>query len=579
MKTFSKLHVACVMTVALPGVDCGANFAMAATGKDLAVTKPTMTCADLAKTDLTSIGGAGSSITSAKEETVNNLKMCTVEGVLAPTIKFVVKLPIAAYTQRFMQLGCGGLCGHIGLEVGAADGCAPLTDGGFVISTTDMGHDDDAEVDKNGVFGKNPQKRVDFAYRAEHVTALASKALIKAYYGQAQAYSYFNGCSDGGREAVMEAQRYPDDFNGIIAGAPAMLFQFQNSLHHGWLATQNRDANGKAILLSANLPVLHQAVVKACDKLDGVEDGLLSDPRICKFDLANVQCAVDAADTSACLTAAETDVARKFYEGPHDPVTGQRLIVGGPQYGSELGWAGVFVPYAADDGVMSQMVSEQAMGNLIFENDPATGTALSSLKFDSATVELLKARHPLLDATNPDINAFADAGGKLILWHGWADQHISPITTIAYHEAMQATLGNEKLETFERLYVLPGVQHCGRGDGPSSIDLLSAMMNWVEQGQAPDAIASTSDQSEPSNFGQPNMGPPGGAKKGPPSAAPAPVKTMTRPVFPYPAVATYKGTGDVTDAANYDRGPALYSESVSDWVGPDFFKPYEPGMN
>ncbi len=574
-KSKNKNHItlAIALSVGLASLATPMTAFAASAGKDLGVVAPAQLCSDLTKTDLTNIGGAGSSITSAKEETANKTQMCTVEGILAPAIKFTVKLPIATYTQRYMQLGCGGLCGHISLEVGAADGCAPLAAGGFVIGTTNMGHDD-----QGGAFGKDPQKLVDFAYLAEHLTALTSKALIKAYYGKAQAYSYFNGCSDGGREALMEAQRYPDDFNGIIAGAPAMLFQFQNSLHHGWLATQNHDANGKAILLSAKLPVLHQAVVKACDKLDGVEDGLLSDPRICKFDVSTVQCAAGASDTSACLTAAEAVVARKFYEGPHDSATGQRLIVGGPQYGSELAWSGVFVPDAADDDVMSRMISEDALTGLIFEKSPPVGYTLKDLKFDASTVALLKDRHPLLDATNPELAPFADAGGKLILWHGWSDQHISPITTIAYHEALQATLGKDKVEAFERLYVLPGVEHCGRGDGPSSIDLLTAMMNWVEQGVAPDAIASTTDQAEPSNFGQPDMGPPGGNKKGPPPAPSAPAKTVTRPVFPYPAIATYKGSGDIADAANYDRGPALYSEPVSAWAGSDFFKPYKAGM-
>ena len=552
-----------------------------AAGKDLAVSKPVMACADLAKVDLAALGGAGSKVTSAKEEVVNKIAMCSVNVTLAPTISISLKLPTATWTQRYMQVGCGGLCGHVMLEVGAADNCAAISDGGFVLAATNMGHDDDDPKDGNGAFGRDPQKLVDFAYLAQHKTADVAKLLINTYYGKAQAYSYFNGCSDGGREALMEAQRYPNDFNGIIAGAPAMLFQFQNSLHHGWQATQNRDANGKAILLAAKLPVLHSAVVKACDKFDGVADGLLSDPRLCSFEPKAIVCAEGAADTSTCLTAAEANVAAKFYNGPKDATTGQRLLVGGPQYGSELSWAGVFIPETAEDGVMSQMITTQALGNLIIPDAPAD-YGLKDLKFDASYVHLLKARHPLLDATNPDLSAFANAGGKLILWHGWADEHISPITTIAYHEAMEATMGADKVASFNRMYLLPGVGHCGRGEGPSAIDLVSAMMNWVEKGQAADAIASSTESGPPNNFGQPMMGPPGGKggdKKGPPPEPKGPTTKMTRPVFPYPAIATYKGTGDVADAANYDRGAALYSEPVSDWAGADFFKPYKPRMN
>jgi hypothetical protein len=578
MKPITKLHVACVASLAMLASGYEGSFAMAATGKPLEVTKPVMACADLAKLDLTKLGGAGSKVTSAKEDMVNKIAMCSVDVTLAPAIVISMKLPTQTWTQRYMQVGCGGLCGHVMLEVGAADNCAAISDGGFVLAATNMGHDDENPAEGNGLFGRDPQRRVDFAYLAQHKTAETAKVLIKAFYGKAQAYSYFNGCSDGGREALMEAQRYPQDFNGIIAGAPAMLFQFQNSLHHGWLATQNRDANGKAILLAAKLPLLHSAVVKACDALDGAEDGLLSDPRLCSFDPKTIVCVANVKDTSTCLTAAEADVARKFYVGPKDPVSGQRLIVGGPQYGSELSWSGVFVPETADDGVMSQMITTQALGNLIIP-EATVDYGLADLKFDAAYVQQLKARHLLLDATNPDLTAFAGAGGKLILWHGWADEHISPITTIAYHEAMEATMGKDQVEAFNRMYLLPGVTHCGRGEGPSAIDLVSAMMNWVENGTAPDAIASSTESGPANNFGQPMMGPKGGDKKGPPPAPTAIAKKVTRPVFPYPAIATYKGSGHEADAANYDRGPALYTEPVSDWAGADFFKPYQPSMN
>jgi len=528
-------------------------------------------CADLASIDLTDIGGAGSKITSVKEVNNEGGQFCEAEGTLAPSIGFKVRLPLASWTQRYLQVGCGGLCGRIELEVGAAEGCVPLSAGGFVISSTDMGHQGMAPD-----FGRDPQKRVDFAYRGVHLTALASKKLIKSFYGQAESYSYFTGCSDGGREAVMEAQRYPNDFNGIVAGAPAMLFQFQNSLHHGWLAISNTGPDGKPIVMAPRLPLLHKAVVAACDGLDGQVDGLLSDPRLCHFNPKTLQCGPESKDASACLTPQEVVAISKFYEGPRDPATGEHLTVGDVQYGSELAWAGVFVPESPDKPIFSSIIAMGALKNLIFEQDPPQNYSLADLKFEKATVELLKARHPLFDATNPDLKAFQSAGGKLILWHGWSDQHISPLTTIAYHEAVLKQMGKDEAAKFERLYLLPGVYHCGQGEGPSSIDLLTPMMNWVESGKIPDEIIARTPQNKGSNFGQPTAEKSDQKQDAPKKEQVATSPAMSRPVYPYPAVAKYTGSGDQNDAGNYVKGDALYVEPTAAWAGQDFFKPYPP---
>ncbi len=526
-------------------------------------------CTDLASLDLTDIGGPGSRITSTTEVVRENKQFCEVEGTLAPTIGFRVVLPVANWTQRYLQVGCGGLCGSIRLEVGAADGCVPLSAGGFVVSSTDMGHQG-----ADPGFGRDPQKRVDFAYRGVHLTALASKRLIKTYYNRPEAYSYFTGCSDGGREAVMEAQRYPNDFNGIIAGAPAILFQFQNSLHHGWLAVSNTEADGKPVLVASRLPILHKAVLAACDSLDGQTDGLLADPRLCRFDPKNIQCRADVKDVSACLTSSEVKAIARFYEGPRDPATGERLTVGGVQYGSELAWAGVFVPESADKPIFSTIIALGALKNLVFEQDPPPDYSLADLAFETATVDLLKARHPLFDATNPDLSGFQAAGGKLILWHGWSDQHISPTTTIAYHEAMLSQMGRSVAASFERLYLLPGVYHCGKGEGPSAVDFLTPMIDWVEQGKAPDALITRTAMDASNDFGQPTADKKDQAlsalKKEPESTG----SLQNRPVYPYPAVARYGGSGDPKNAANYVKGEALYDEPTPLWVGQGFFKPY-----
>jgi len=519
----------------------------------LAVVKPVATCASLASVDLTDIGGVGSAITSATEGTgtINgaSVKFCTVEGTLAPAVGFRVRLPIETWTQRSLDMGCGGLCGSISsaFEPGQAYGCPLTQSGGFVLTSTNMGHSG-----SEANWSQDAQRRVDFAYRGVHVSSLASKKLIKAYYGQAQKYSYFVGCSDGGREGLMAAQRYPTDYNGIVVGAPAFLFQTQNSLLHGWGSRANRDnglTTGNVVMYPAKAAVLHKAVVAACDALDGQTDGLLSDPRLCNFDPGTIQCANGAADTSACLTATEVTAARNFYNGPTDPTSGRRILVGTSQYGSELNWGGVFVP--SSDVVTTRLGSDNFVNGaryVIFTD--ATPPTIDELQFTEAFYTKLRPRHSLNDATNPDLSAFEAAGGKLILWHGWADQHISPRGTIAYYEAMQKTMGQTNMDAFMRMYLAPGVAHCGGGEGNDSLDLVTAATTWVEQGTAPDAVTAYKIDST------------------------SKAVTASRPMFPYPALAKYAGTGDATSAANYSRGAALYTAPVPDWAGSDMFNPY-----
>jgi hypothetical protein len=596
----------------------------------LKVVEPVQACADLMNLDLSQIGGVGSKITAAEKTSGKNGAVCAVTGVLAPTIQFSVQLPLQRWTQRYLQIGCSGLCGNISNNVGAADGCVPLNAGGFVIGATDMGHQG-----QDAAFGDDPRKRADFAYRAQHLTAVVARQLMRAFYGKPQTYAYFSGCSDGGREALIEAQRYPGDFDGVIAGAAALNFQAQNAMFHAWQAHANTGPDGKPILLARRLPILHNAVLAACDKLDGLVDGLVSDPQACHFDPATLQCPAASKDTSACLTAAEVAVVRKFYDGPRDPASGKRLTAGGPQFGSELAWAGVYVPHSASQSIFSEMVSLQVLLHMAFETNPPAGFGLANMNFDQVTFDKLRTRHRLFDATNPDLSAFAAHGGKLILWHGWADPHISPINTIAYYTAVQAQMGKQA-ENFTRLYLFPGMYHCSNGEGPYQVDLLTPMMNWVEGHVAPDAVlANQPEHAATSDFGAPMqqrkgsvpgkdgsapsappgaigdmgrmgggapmggpdgpppdgdrpMGPPGemgqnGPMKGerpmgegaPVAAAAAPVKILrSRPVYPWPYSTIYDGKGDPTKAASFVRGPVLLFE-MPDWAGADFFQPFE----
>jgi len=550
MTIFKALAWAFACALSLLCAACGGSSGGGSTA--LAIVKPAVSCASLSTQDLSDIGGVGSTITSATEGTVTlngaAVRFCTVEGILAPAVGFRVRLPIDSWTQRHLSIGCGGLCGSTSASVtpDVSFGCPLAQSGGFVISSTNMGH-----TSADATWTQDAEKRVDFAYRGVHITNLAAQRLIKAYYGQAQQSSYFVGCSDGGREALMTAQRYPTDYNGIIAGAPAMIFQVQNSLHHGWLARANRDnglSTGNIVLYPAKAAVLHKAVVAACDALDGQTDGLLSDPRLCTFDPGSIQCAANASDASACLTAAEVATARKIYNGPRDPSSNRRILVGGPQYGSELNWAGVFVPASdtSTTGLFSDMIVAGAR-NLIFTD--STPPTMDQFEFTEAFYGKLRPRHPLNDSTNPDLSAFKKAGGKLLLWHGWADQHISPLNTIAYYEAVQKTLGQSEMDAFMRLYLLPGVAHCGSGEGLPNLDLVTALVNWVEAGTAPDGITTSRTDGT-------------GAV------------ASSRPVYPYPALSKYSGSGDVNAAASYGKGPALVNSSSPDWAGADLFNVY-----
>ncbi|KAK1942878.1 putative esterase [Phytophthora citrophthora] len=531
----------------------------------LAVVEPVIDCADLLSVDLTSIGGAGSNVTSTTDTTSDGVLYCVVEGSLPPAITWQVMLPVSTWTQRYMQIGCGGLCGSIQMSVGAADGAEAVDNGNLAMGATGM----DGGTD--GTFGLVEGKLVAFAYEAQHWTAEVAKTLIKTYYGQEQKYAYFNGCSDGGREAVMEALRYPNDFNGIIAGAH-IPEQFPSAV-----SVSNTDAEGDHIVLSSRLEILHDAVVDACDALDGIEDGLLSDPRVCDFDVTRIQCASDS-DNSTCLTSAEVEAVAKFYSGPIDAGTGDHLTVGEVQFASELGWSGVFVPDAATDTIMSTSTALAAIKYLIFDEYPGDNYTLADFDFANSTIDLLRARHPLLDSVSADLSAFEAAGGKLILWHGWADPQISPHTTIAYHEALQRNMGDDVVQSFERLYLLPGVYHCGDGEGPSDIDLLTPMMQWVEEGVAPtEVITKSADSTSTSVFGQwVSSSSSNTRRKLTSSLSSGSATNVTRPVYPYPSVAKYIGTGSVDNAANFEEGEPLYTSLTHYWLGQDFYNPYTP---
>ena len=550
---------------------------------NLPALKPAIACEALAEVDVSAAVGAATRITSAKTVGAGDQAYCAVQGVIAPKIRFELRLPILGWTQRYLQVGCGGLCGVLNIRAEHADGCVPVQSGAIALASTDMGHEGSNMGD--GAFGADPQARIDFAYRGVHLTAVASKALIARFYGQAPRYSYFSGCSDGGREALMEAQRFPGDFDGIAAGAPAMVFTVQNSFYHAWQAASNTGPDGKAVLVAARLPILHAAALANCDAVDGIVDGQIDDPRVCRFDPVVAQCK-DGASTDNCLTAAEVETARRLYAGPRD-ASGKAFTLGGPQVGSELAWKGVFVPRSADDPLMSSGAALQPLKYMLSFQNPAGDYSLADFKFTARQFEAVTALHPLYDATDTDLRPFAAKGGKLILWHGWSDPHISPLNTIAYRKGVIDVMGQAQADQMMRLFLFPGLYHCSGGDGLNTFDIVSPLMAWVEAGQAPDAVVAAHvdvpDFTGPppgakGPGGIPLMGPPPAGKdvhEMPPPPAASARPTRVRPVHAYPKVASYTGAGSTDTPESFApktpaSEPAPWDSYAAGLIAPGF---------
>jgi len=482
---------------------------------------------------------------------------CRVSGRVPGAIQIEVRLPLEGWSERFLETGCGGLCGHLRIEADDAEGCAPVEDGTVILASTDMGHETARPGDNR--WGNDPGKRIDFAYRGVHVTALAAKALARIFYGRPPRWSYFSGCSDGGREALMEAERYPLDFDGIAAGAPALNFHVQNSFYHAWQAASNTGPDGRAILTAIDLPVLHRLAVGQCDGIDGLRDGQIDDPRLCHPDLVPARCP-GAPEPGRCLTDLQIAAARNLYDGAHD-AQGRKLVIGGPQPGSELAWEGVFVARAPGDPIFSRLIAEESLGGLMFTPNPLPSTALAGLRYDLAYLGRLEPVRALYDADNADLRAFFEHGGRLILYHGWSDPHISPLNTLEYHARVGRTLGTDARDRSVRLFLLPAMYHCGGGDGPSAFALLRSLFAWVEDGRAPDMMVARRVPGQAA-------APPGvpGARMAPSPPA-AQFEPRTRPIFAYPAVARYSGAGSIDDWKSFVRFVPPPSPETYDWAG------------
>ncbi|WP_293897740.1 tannase/feruloyl esterase family alpha/beta hydrolase [Phenylobacterium sp.] len=454
-----------------------------------AALRPTQTFSDVANR-LAQIPDAPTSIVSARIVPAERglPEYCRVEGQIAPTIGFLLKLPTSGWNGKLMMGGCGGPCGQY-----LSDRLDPAFARRYAVVSTDMGH--------KGIgwaFAyQNLQGQIDFGSRATHLTAVAAKEIIDLYYARPASLAYFNGCSTGGRQGMVEAQRFPEDFNGIIAGAPPYFETGDTPLFLSWGARANLDADGKPILDAAKLPLIHEAVLAACDPGKGAKGGMLLNPAACAWDPASLACKPGQA-ADACLSAAEVGVVRKIYAGATN-AKGRALYFGMPR-GSELNWAPGFVNSEGRPG--DYLSGFGGAGNSLMTYGAffySPGPKYSERDFDyDRDVPRLAVIEALYNAQNPDLRAFRDAGGKLILYHGWNDNQIPAGASVDYYETATRTAGGPAAtRAFFRLFLLPGVGHCRGGPGGSEVDWISALEGWVEKGVAPDQVVANRMKTEP----------------------------------------------------------------------------------
>jgi hypothetical protein len=457
-------------------------------------------------------------ITISEAETVSAgpTGFCKVLGSAHPTsdsdIRFEVVIP-AQWNGRYLQVGNGGFAGVIPER----SMMAPLAQG-YAVAGTDDGHEDTVNTDASWALN-HPQKAIDFGYRALKETTDAAKAIIAANKGMAPHYSYFQGCSDGGREALMEAQRYPSDFNGIIAGDPAN--HWTHLLAGAAWGYQALTATQGSFLPLDKLKLAEAEAVKQC----GDEDGVIEDPQACRLSFERIGCTTGDAPT--CLTDAQIAALRKIYDGPKNPRTGEQLIAGfspGGE-GEDNGW-GRWITGATPDGksALIYQFASNFFGNVVLA-DP--NYDLRQLNFDSDIAMTDAKAGPIFNSYSPDLSAFRAHGGKLIQYHGWADPAIPALDSVDYWNLVQTTMGNTR--NFYRLFMAPGMLHCGGGPGPNILSVLPAIAEWVEQNKAPEMIAATKYKNSDATGGV----------------------LRTRPLCVYPAQAQWDGKGDKTKLESY----------------------------
>jgi feruloyl esterase len=507
--------------------------------------------------------------TAADGEVFTNLPaFCRIAATLSPSVDSSIRIelwmPVTGWNGRFEGTGNGGYAGTIAYP--------PMADGvqrGNAVANTDMGTAPSTVLNGDPLIG-HPEKWIDFGYRATHEMTVRSKQIVEAFYGGNPKFSYFSGCSTGGQQALSEAQRFPDDYDGIVAGASAYnRTHLHTAVVWDFLAARK---TAHSLVPQSKLAVLNQAIVAACNTQDGgvSTDNWLIDPRDCKFDPAQLQC--KGADAATCLTADQVSTMRAIYGGPRNPRTNDRIYPGLGPRGSE----GIGITALLEAGGFP--LPTDALFDSLFKWVFGALWVPENFNFDSDMARVDEVLRPILNATNPDLSAFRQRHGKLIMFHGFADGLLAPQDSINYYSevvAQQNGNGNKvkaitvsansngqgtrasgddavdvldpdalhETQKFARLFMAPGMSHCGGGPGAnvfngddnlggprdSDHDVLSALVRWVEQGDAPDRIIATKFVND----------------------KPAAGVAFTRPLCPYPQLPAYRGTGDTNDAASF----------------------------
>ena len=480
-------------------------------------------CAGLKITDFSyDVGAAVTIKISERVPETNSLPgYCRVVANIAPKNTVEIRLPISGWTGRVLMAGCGGLCGEI--QMARTDDALVRK---YAVAHTNMGH---AESDV--AFADDAKMLEDFAHRSTHVATLLLKAVTKAYYNRAHDHAYFRGCSTGGRQGLTAALMYPDDFDGIIAGAPAAGPAVPNIV---WALKANTRSDGSSILDPIAINILHKAVLGACDMNDGVKDGIVSDPPTCTFNPAAITC--DKAKTGQCLTLEQADTAQKIYDGVANP-DGTKYASQGYSKGGELGWLRTLV--RTDKPAGMEGVAQNYLRR--FADMPNPPKAIADLDFTKQLVRLVTVDSlPSFGPGGQRLALFQKAGGKLLLYHSWSDDSLTPATAIDVYTAHEKAMGGkEQLDPFFRLFVIPAMFHCRGGDGPDAVDFLSAMETWVEKKSAPEKlIALKANQSPPTN-----------------TEYLFPLQAnevlFSRPIYTYPWAARYSGQRDAKDASTW----------------------------
>jgi len=444
---------------------------------------------------------------------------CRVRGMTGKEILFTVMLP-SRWNQRLVMGGNGGYAGTLNT------GILTQANNGYVAVTTNTGHEQSPGGGARWALN-DPERQLDYGYVAVHRTVEIAKVLAKAFYGSEPRFAYFTGCSNGGRQGLMEVQRYPDDFDGVISGAPAAhmtrtMVSFMKNIQAAFPTPAHFD---KPIVTKANLDLLAASVLESCDAADGIKDGVLDDPRDCRFKLALLRPCVGDKPASDCLTRAQRAVLQRVYS-PTTDERGREIYPGQPFGGENLdgGWWDWIL--GRDSGLMNDVKAPSAQAMFAIEgakyflfSDPDWDYS----KYRGSLLQDARRFAPIGDADNPDIRQFGKKG-KLILWHGWNDPALNPLATIEYYEKVIET--DARAREYVRLFMAPGVLHCGDGNGPAPTAILRVLVDWVERGRAPEQLMATRTDSVTR-------------------------VVRRRPLCAYPKRAVYTGTGSTDDANNF----------------------------